>query len=169
MFLSYSFYFLAIVVIAELLLYSLFPVRLVALPLYDRQMRQALIGWVAVLRPQKWGHIHLAHHWALMLLMAAQRLSYHTHHADPGNVAICFDVLPLLNPPLGFQNLRFCLSSLFCLYGFALKICSYFCLFLCFLWVFTFLQLVEVFYVRILGIMEFQTSRPHKNTLLATC
>jgi hypothetical protein len=41
-----------------------------------------------------------------MLLMAAQRLSYHTHHADPGNAAICFDASPLLNPSLGFQNQR---------------------------------------------------------------
>lgn len=36
----------------------------------------------------------------------------------------------------------------------------FFCLFLCFSWDFTFLHL---------GIVEFQTSKPHKNILLATC
>jgi hypothetical protein len=46
----------------ELLLYSFIPARLVPLHPYERQMRQALIGWVVVLRPQKLGHIHPAHH-----------------------------------------------------------------------------------------------------------
>jgi hypothetical protein len=46
----------------ELLLYSFIPAPLVPLHLYEQQMRQALIGWVVVLRPRKLVHVHPTHH-----------------------------------------------------------------------------------------------------------